>query len=83
MAACDSDGGGVVAERYSPSVHGPLDYKALIVWGRIAGYVFLARLSFGIRTLVGIQPVPVEERIDTQFSKIFFLWFSWNVNILT
>ncbi|EDR06733.1 cytosine-purine permease [Laccaria bicolor S238N-H82] len=39
-------------------------------------------LSYGIESR-GIQPVPVEERTDTQFSKIFFLWFSWNVNILT
>ncbi|EDQ98144.1 NCS cytosine-purine permease [Laccaria bicolor S238N-H82] len=39
-------------------------------------------LSYGVESR-GIQPVPVEERTDTQFSKIFFLWFSWNVNILT
>lgn len=31
----------------------------------------------------GIQPVPDHERTDTQYSKIFFLWFAWNVNILT
>ncbi|KXN84090.1 Purine-cytosine permease fcyB [Leucoagaricus sp. SymC.cos] len=28
-------------------------------------------------------PVPVEERQDTQFYKIFFVWFSANVNILS
>ncbi|RXW19399.1 hypothetical protein EST38_g6456 [Candolleomyces aberdarensis] len=31
----------------------------------------------------GIQPVPEEQRTDTQYSKLFFIWFSWNVNILT
>ncbi|EDR02133.1 cytosine-purine permease [Laccaria bicolor S238N-H82] len=39
-------------------------------------------LSYGVESR-GIQPAPVEERTDTHFSKIFFLWFSWNVNILT
>ncbi|KAJ3572234.1 hypothetical protein NP233_g3212 [Leucocoprinus birnbaumii] len=31
----------------------------------------------------GISPVPVEERQDTQYFKIFFIWFSANVNILS
>ncbi|TFK28476.1 NCS cytosine-purine permease [Coprinopsis marcescibilis] len=31
----------------------------------------------------GVQPVPVELRTDTQLFKIFFIWFSWNINILT
>lgn len=32
---------------------------------------------------LGIQPVPEEQRTDTQYNKLFFIWFSWNVNILT
>ncbi|KAG6872097.1 hypothetical protein C0995_013021 [Termitomyces sp. Mi166 len=31
----------------------------------------------------GILPVRYEERTDTQFRKIFFVWFSMNVNILS
>ncbi|EMD31874.1 hypothetical protein CERSUDRAFT_119154 [Gelatoporia subvermispora B] len=31
----------------------------------------------------GILPVPAEQRTDTQYSKIFFIWFSANFNILS
>ncbi|KAF9787822.1 NCS cytosine-purine permease [Thelephora terrestris] len=31
----------------------------------------------------GILPVPPEHRTDTQYSKIFFVWFSMNFNILS
>lgn len=31
----------------------------------------------------GAQPVPEELRTDTQYYKIFFIWFAWNLNILT
>ncbi|TFK47512.1 NCS cytosine-purine permease [Heliocybe sulcata] len=31
----------------------------------------------------GIHPVPIEERTDRQFSKIFFIWLSSNFNILS
>ncbi|KAG9218319.1 hypothetical protein CCMSSC00406_0007310 [Pleurotus cornucopiae] len=31
----------------------------------------------------GIQPIPVEERTDTQYHKLFFFWFTANVNILS
>ncbi|OCH93364.1 NCS cytosine-purine permease [Obba rivulosa] len=31
----------------------------------------------------GILPVPAEQRTDTQFSKIFFIWLSANFNILS
>ncbi|KAG6812526.1 hypothetical protein H0H92_002417 [Tricholoma furcatifolium] len=31
----------------------------------------------------GIIPVAYEDRTDTQFMKIFFIWFSMNVNILS
>lgn len=34
-------------------------------------------------TLSGILPVPPEGRTDTQYSKIFFIWFSMNFNILS
>ncbi|THU97050.1 NCS cytosine-purine permease [Dendrothele bispora CBS 962.96] len=39
-------------------------------------------LTWGVETR-GILPVPPEERTDTQFFKIFFLWFSTNFNILS
>ncbi|KAL4261631.1 purine-cytosine permease (2.A.39) family protein [Pleurotus pulmonarius] len=31
----------------------------------------------------GIQLIPVEERTDTQYHKLFFFWFTANVNILS
>ena len=31
----------------------------------------------------GIQLVPLDERTDKPYSKIFFIWFSMNVNILS
>ncbi|KAF5392918.1 hypothetical protein D9757_001063 [Collybiopsis confluens] len=31
----------------------------------------------------GISPVPVSERNDTQYYKLFFLWFTMNFNILS
>ncbi|KAI0064983.1 NCS cytosine-purine permease [Artomyces pyxidatus] len=31
----------------------------------------------------GIHPVPLDERVDTQFNKIFFIWLSGNLNILS
>jgi cytosine/uracil/thiamine/allantoin permease len=31
----------------------------------------------------GIHPVAVEDRTETQFIKIFFIWLSANTNILT
>ncbi|KAG5826885.1 hypothetical protein H9Q74_003011 [Fusarium xylarioides] len=30
----------------------------------------------------GMQPVPIQERTDTRFINIFFMWFTMNVNIL-
>ena len=32
--------------------------------------------------LIGIRPVAVEDRTETNFINIFFLWFSANTNIL-
>ena len=32
---------------------------------------------------LGVKPVPTEERQDTQFYKIFFIWFSASCNILS
>ena len=37
----------------------------------------------GIYSSLGIQPVDNEARTDTQFKKIFFVWFSSNCNILS
>ncbi|EKM75847.1 hypothetical protein AGABI1DRAFT_122979 [Agaricus bisporus var. burnettii JB137-S8] len=43
----------------------------------------LAKLeSIGLETR-GIKPVPPEERQDTQYYKLFFVWFSANCNILS
>ncbi|OAX40581.1 hypothetical protein K503DRAFT_687249 [Rhizopogon vinicolor AM-OR11-026] len=39
-------------------------------------------LSWGVEER-GTIPVPEEERTDTQFYKIFFVWFSMNFNILS
>ncbi|KAG0707997.1 cytosine-purine permease [Suillus ampliporus] len=48
---------------------------------------FLRRITlllsrYGIETH-GIAPVPVEERLDTRWYQMFFVWFSANMNILT
>jgi len=32
---------------------------------------------------IGIRPVAIEDRTETHFIKIFFLWFSGNMNILS
>ncbi|KAF8500276.1 NCS cytosine-purine permease [Russula emetica] len=37
---------------------------------------------FACYYLIGIRPVAVEERTETHFINIFFLWFSANTNIL-
>ncbi|KAG1867285.1 permease for cytosine/purines, uracil, thiamine, allantoin-domain-containing protein [Suillus subalutaceus] len=39
-------------------------------------------LSWGVEER-GTVPVPEEERVDTQYYKIFFVWFSMNFNILS
>ncbi|KAI0360560.1 cytosine-purine permease [Trametes cingulata] len=39
-------------------------------------------LQWGLETR-GITPVSVRERVDTQYSKIFFIWLSFNFNILS
>ncbi|KAG7446742.1 uncharacterized protein BT62DRAFT_986678 [Guyanagaster necrorhizus] len=39
-------------------------------------------LSWGVEGR-GIIPVAPEDRTDTQYYKNFFLWFAWNVNILS
>ncbi|KAG1771940.1 permease for cytosine/purines, uracil, thiamine, allantoin-domain-containing protein [Suillus placidus] len=39
-------------------------------------------LSWGVEER-GTVPVPEEERMDTQYYKIFFVWFSMNFNILS
>ncbi|EIW55605.1 cytosine-purine permease [Trametes versicolor FP-101664 SS1] len=39
-------------------------------------------LQWGLETR-GITPVPLAERVDTQYSKIFFIWLSANFNILS
>ncbi|KAI0938693.1 hypothetical protein AcV5_000314 [Taiwanofungus camphoratus] len=44
-------------------------------WGR-------KLLSWGVEAR-GILPVPPEDRTDTQYSKLFFIWLSFNFNILS
>ncbi|KIK61445.1 hypothetical protein GYMLUDRAFT_225128 [Collybiopsis luxurians FD-317 M1] len=39
-------------------------------------------LSWGVEGR-GISPVPISERTDTQYYKLFFLWFTMNFNILS
>ncbi|KAF8621768.1 hypothetical protein AX15_007506 [Amanita polypyramis BW_CC] len=39
-------------------------------------------LAWGVESR-GIRPVPIEERTDTQTIKIFFVWFSANINVLS
>lgn len=41
-----------------------------------------AMMKYGVEAR-GILPVPPEHRTDTQYSKIFFVWFSMNFNILS
>lgn len=44
--------------------------------------IWLYRLRrWGLETQ-GMQPVPIEERTDTRFINIFFMWFTMNVNVL-
>lgn len=47
------------------------------------GQSILGQYRFqGTKLVLGIYPVPEEKRTDRQFSKIFFIWFSMNFNIL-
>ncbi|EDR06614.1 NCS cytosine-purine permease [Laccaria bicolor S238N-H82] len=39
-------------------------------------------MRYGVESR-GVQPVPEAQRTDTQFIKVFYLWVSFNVNILT
>ncbi|KIM74151.1 hypothetical protein PILCRDRAFT_828567 [Piloderma croceum F 1598] len=39
-------------------------------------------LTWGVEAR-GIRPVHIDQRTDTQFSKIFFIWFTMNFNILS
>lgn len=62
--------------------------KRLLLWGvEIRGE--FAILSIATQKMLkppfhlGIWPVPPEERTDTQFFKIFFIWFTANFNILS
>ena len=43
----------------------------------------IANLIRAPANLTGISPVPVEERTETRFIKIFFIWLSANANILS
>lgn len=55
-----------------------VDEHAHGFFGRIAKFL----VSWGVESR-GIFPVPPELRVDKQFHKIFFIWFSANFNILS
>lgn len=60
--------------------------KQLLLWGveargTLADLTECLELRGYMNT--GIRPVQPEERTDTQFSKIFFIWFTMNFNILS
>ncbi|KAF8954891.1 cytosine-purine permease [Flammula alnicola] len=73
------------------SLKSPLDLEKpeLVVWQEECNSGtppsnWLARrlLTWGVEAR-GISPVPLEERVDHPYSKIFFVWFSMNFNILS
>lgn len=56
----------------------------LLTWGvELRGSLLDIIRGISECSALGIQPVPLEQRTDTQFSKIFFIWLSMNVNILS
>lgn len=60
--------------------------QRLLTWGVESRGMILSDIYYLCRRCIvdpGVWPVPVEERTDTQFSKIFFIWFSANTNILS
>ncbi|KLO11397.1 NCS cytosine-purine permease [Schizopora paradoxa] len=63
---------------YSSKEQDWVDQHANGFIGRIANFL----VSWGVESR-GIFPVPPEQRVDKQFHKIFFIWFSANFNILS
>ncbi|KAF9226335.1 purine-cytosine permease [Gyrodon lividus] len=49
---------------------------------RWLGRITALLAHYGIETH-GIAPIPVEERVETRWYQMFFVWFSANMNILT
>ncbi|KAI0042823.1 NCS cytosine-purine permease [Auriscalpium vulgare] len=73
-------------EKYSGSgpsepVQDNVDYN--LHHDRLSRYPLVSKLLHWGVEYRGIHPVPIEERIDTQFNKIFFIWLSGNTNILS
>ncbi|KAF8621764.1 hypothetical protein AX15_007503 [Amanita polypyramis BW_CC] len=61
----------------------PLSWRERPFYSREIFNSWTSKLStWGVETR-GIQPVPIEERTDTQAIKIFFIWFSTNLNVLS
>ncbi|KAF7555281.1 hypothetical protein G7Z17_g2318 [Cylindrodendrum hubeiense] len=54
------------------------EVDAMPAWKRM----FYKAASFGRVELRGIQPIPVEERTDTQFANVFTIWWCMNANLL-
>ena len=69
--------------------------KPLLIWDRIIKIISPLHVEsrgrhFTLPTtpalnhlILGILPVPLDERTDRPYRKIFFIWFSLNVNIFT
>ncbi|KAF7969611.1 hypothetical protein HWV62_26857 [Athelia sp. TMB] len=72
-------------EHYEVDVEKPTNDASINQAGTRAEYtdVWSTRLlKYGVEAR-GIFPVQIEDRTDTQFSKIFFIWFTMNFNILS
>lgn len=61
--------------------------RKLLAWGVETRGAPCSVLSLSTKltecNCAGIYPVPPEQRLDRQFHKIFFIWFSANFNILS
>ena len=55
-----------------------LETRGTYIYGR-----FYPSMCPSLFLFAGITPVAESERVDTQYSKIFFIWLSANFNILS
>jgi purine-cytosine permease-like protein len=57
----------------------------LKLMGERDGIAMISAVSeaFLLVTRISIAPVPAEERLETRWYQMFFVWFSANMNILT
>ncbi|KAH7139742.1 permease for cytosine/purines, uracil, thiamine, allantoin-domain-containing protein [Dactylonectria estremocensis] len=86
MSSSTAEKGGFVAGDSKGEVASSLDnhdtsqgqVDAVSGWRR----AFNKAATFGRVELRGIQPIPVEERTDTQFVNVFTIWWCMNANLL-